>query len=122
MLRCSCRLRGLFPPVARWNRIAQHLVHRHARSSKPFHVDHTGHTGLTLQPAADGLVVLYVAPGARAGLKKGDQIISVDGLSLRAQRGDNTSRSEWKYGVPGKELVLQLSDGEVKKLSLAEYF
>jgi C-terminal processing protease CtpA/Prc len=122
MLRCSCRLCGLFPPVARWDRRAQHLAHRHTRSSKPFHVDYTG---LTLQPAADGLVVLYVAPdapGARAGLKKGDQIISVDGLNLRAQRGDNTSRSEWKYGVPGKELVLQLSDGEVKKLSLAEYF
>ena len=86
MLRCSCRLSGLFAPVARWDQIAQHLAHHHTRSSKPFHVDHTE---LTLEPAADGLVVLYVAPdapGARAGLRKGDQIISVDGLSLRAPR------------------------------------
>ena len=50
-LQCYAALAG-FPPVARWDRRAQHLAHRHTRSSKPFHVDHTG---LTLQPAAEEL-------------------------------------------------------------------
>lgn len=73
-------------------------------------------TGLTFRPSAAGFAVLHVAPGSpgeKAGLKVGDEIAAVDGASRTA---------DWRFGPPGRTLRLELSNGQHRELTLADYF
>ena len=85
----------------------------------PLNVDtrfDTDRTGLTLQPTAAGFKIIYVAPGApgdKAGLKVGDEVVSVEGAGKNA---------EWRFGPAGRKLLLRLSDGRRRELTLADYF
>ena len=92
-------------------------------TAKPFDINRTG---LTLEPTSTGAKVLYVAPrspGSKAGLNVNDIIVSVNGdpLTSKAVSRDGMQAS-WRFGTPGETRRLVLADGQVKKLTLAEYF
>jgi len=79
-------------------------------------------SGARFDLAGDRLKAVFVAPGspaAKAGLKEGDEIISVDGVKVDRKFYD---RADWARGAAGRAVVLQRSDGSVVKLTLADYY
>ena len=81
------------------------------------------HTGLTLAPGPAGEKVLYVAPDSpaqAAGLKAGDLIVTIDGMSIadwEARAG-----ADWIYGAPGRNVRLGLAEGAARSLTFGVYF
>ena len=93
-----------------------------ADTVKPFEVNHSG---LTLEPTPAGAKVLYVAPqspGSKAGLNVNDIVVSVNGNSLTGKTKSSGIQASWRFGTPGETCLLVLTDGQVKKLILGEYF
>lgn len=81
-------------------------------------------TGMRLELADTALTVAYVSPGGpadRAGLRKGDSIVSVDEHPVTPayfQLGDD----RWTRGKPGTRVSLTRRDGSISTLTLADYF
>lgn len=83
-----------------------------------------GHAGLSLQSGPSGSEVLYVAPGspgAAAGLKAHDMIVTVDGVAIGRARHDGRP-DDWVYGRPGTTLKIGLASGHTTLLTLGTYF
>jgi len=72
----------------------------------------------------DHFNVLHVSPGSpaeKAGLKKGDKIVSIDGE--RVGPGFYSSEhGDWSKDPAGTEAVIAKADGETVKLTLADYY
>ncbi|MEO6580359.1 MAG: aspartyl protease family protein [Sphingomicrobium sp.] len=78
--------------------------------------------GVRFEWAGDRLDVVYASPdgpGAKAGLKRGDQVVSVDGRRVGA---DYYGRPDWIYGDAGGSVKLRLADGRQVSVVLADYY
>ena len=81
-------------------------------------------TGMRLELADGALTVAHVSPGGpadRAGLRRGDTIVSVDDRPVTPayfQSGDY----RWTRGAPGTPVTLSRRDGSIATLTLADYF
>ena len=87
----------------------------------PFRKDRTG---LTLRTADAGLDVVFVSPGSpaeKAGWKKDDRIVAVDGKPIDPASYEK-DMSEWVSAPAGTEVTLTLAGGEVRRLRLADYY
>jgi len=68
------------------------------------------------------LKVVFVSPAspaARAGLKVGDEIVSVDGRPVDAHYYDGP---DWSRGAVGRAVRLTRADGSVVTITLADYY
>jgi hypothetical protein len=79
-------------------------------------------SGLALAPEATALRVLYVSQGSPAlenGWKTGDRICAVNGRPIV---GTDPSVTMWAKGPPGTAVELSMCDGEVRRLTLKDYY
>ena len=108
---------------------------------KQFHVDlDLGRDRIYLTPRADApaferdragarfdllgdrLKVAFVSPqgpAAQAGLKKGDEIVAVDGVKVTP---DFYGARDWSRGSAGTPVVLQRADGTTVTVTLKDYY
>lgn len=87
----------------------------------PFNRDRSG---IRTQLNEGALVVQHVSPqgpGAKAGIKPGDAIVSIDGVAVgdRFHAGPNAN---WTRGQAGRKVALALADGRKVDLTLADYY
>ena len=86
------------------------------------HAFHRERAGIRTEHAGDRLKVAYVSPdgpGAAAGLRKGDEILAVDGVRIGA---DYYGRDEWTRGTPGRKVRLSRANGTDIVVTLADYY
>jgi len=72
----------------------------------------------------DGFQILHVmrqSPAERAGLKVGDRICAVDRARVDAAWAGH-EKSTWSLGAVGRRVELTLCSGEMKTLTLAEFY
>ena len=77
-------------------------------------------SGLLLRADRDRLTVLHVmrgGPGEAGGWRVGDQICSVDGVTI-----DGTAALRWPVGAPGRKLQLGLCGGGTRALTLRQFY
>lgn len=80
--------------------------------------------GVSWIPEGDAIKILLVAPGspaAGAGLKVGDMIARIDGKPAE-QFQDAGKRLALKQGPAGKTLTFTLTGGDVRRVTLADYY
>jgi hypothetical protein len=78
--------------------------------------------GIRTEHAGDRLKVAYVSPdgpGADAGLRQGDEIVSIDGAAIGA---DYYERDEWTRGPAGRTVRLTRANGTDVTVRLADYY
>jgi hypothetical protein len=78
--------------------------------------------GVRFEMAGDRLNVAYVSPdgpAAKAGLKAGDQVMSVDGVPVDS---DYYERPDWVFDKPGRAVELARADGSKVTVTLADYY
>ena len=76
--------------------------------------------GIRTELAGDRLKVAYVSPdgpAAAAGLKLGDEIVSIDGRKIGP---DYYQRDEWTRGAAGKKVALRRADGSEVTVQLRD--
>lgn len=81
-------------------------------------------SGLFALLEGDHLNILHVSPGSpadKAGLKKGDKIVAVDGDRVDPGFFGGT-KAAWARGAPGTKVELKKSNGAVTTLVLADYY
>ena len=86
------------------------------------HAFHRERAGVRTELSGDRLKVVYVSPdgpGAAAGLRKGDEILAVDGTKVDA---DYYTREEWARGPAGRKVRLSRADGTDVVVTLADYY
>ena len=80
--------------------------------------------GMFLVLEDDHFNVLHVSPGspaAKAGLKKGDRIIAVEGERV-GPGFYSSAKSNWARGAPGTKIALLKAGGLPVSLTLADYY
>lgn len=100
---------------ALWLQAAPGLV------STPFRRDLSG---LGLAVERDRLRVIHVArggPAAEAGWREGESIVAVDGAPIQSDYAAG-ALAGWRFGPPGKTVVLSLADGSKRTLVLRRYY
>jgi hypothetical protein len=78
--------------------------------------------GVRFDLLGDRLEAVFVspqAPAARAGLKAGDELVSVDGVRIGP---DYYQRDDWTRGPAGRTVLLERADGSTLKVTLDDYF
>lgn len=81
-------------------------------------------SGLQLGLTRDRLRVLHVMRGGPAeaiGLRVGDQICVVDGVTVAGDPAA-AARSDWPYGAPGRDIALTLCGGAERRLTLRRFY
>lgn len=81
-------------------------------------------SGLFTLLEGDHFNVLHVSPGSpadKAGMKKGDKLVAIDGESV-GQDFFAGSKSAWARGPAGTRVELAKSDGATAILTLADYY
>jgi carboxyl-terminal processing protease len=74
------------------------------------------HIGVQLERHGDAVVIVGIATGSpafRAGIKVGDEVVSVDGVSAR--RGDLASLSRRLEGPAGTQVTLAIRRGATER-------
>lgn len=80
--------------------------------------------GVSWLPEERGIKILLVAsgsPAAKAGLKAGDVIAKIDGKPATGAQ-DAGSRLALKQGAAGTKIAFTLTGGEVRTVTLADYY
>lgn len=80
--------------------------------------------GMFLVLESDHFNVLHVSPGspaAKAGLKKGDRIVAVEGEPV-GPSFYSSSKSSWARDAAGTEVALLMAGGQPVSLTLADYY
>ncbi len=80
--------------------------------------------GMFLVLENDHFNVLHVSPGspaAKAGLKKGDRIVAVEGEAV-GPGFYSSAKSNWARGTPGTKITLLKAGGQPVALTLADYY
>lgn len=93
------------------------------RNSKPAEFSRE-RSGMFTLLEGDHFNVLHVSPGSpadRAGLKKGDRLVAVDGV-LVGPGFFNGPQASWTRGAPGTEIAVTKDDGATVKVTLANYY
>lgn len=81
-------------------------------------------TGLFTLLEGDHLNVLHVSPGSpahRAGLKKGDRLVAIDGTGIGPDFFAG-AKADWARAAPGTRVEVRKSDGVTLTLTLADYY
>jgi hypothetical protein len=81
-------------------------------------------SGLFTLLEGDHFNVLHVAPGSaadKAGLRKGDRIVAIDGHRVSPRFYDD-AKAAWARGPEGTRVALAKGDGSTATLVLADYF
>lgn len=81
-------------------------------------------SGLRTEFDGDKLTLAFVSPGspaAKAGLKKGDRLVAVDGQKVTAAYFQ-TPASGWNQRPAGESVKLELADGRTATVTLADYY
>ena len=93
------------------------------RNSKPAEFSRE-RSGMFTLLEGDHFNVLHVSPGSpadRAGLKKGDRLVAVDGVRV-GPGFFNGPQASWTRGAPGTEIAVTKDDGATVKVTLANYY
>lgn len=80
-------------------------------------------SGLLVQFTGAALRVVHVmrgSPAAATGWKAGEEICSADGVAVTDDVGDGAI--EWIIGTPGRTVRVELCDGTVRNLTLADFY
>jgi hypothetical protein len=81
-------------------------------------------SGMFVMLEDDHFNVLHVSPGSpadKAGLKKGDKLVSIDGERV-GPGFYSSSRGNWTKDPAGTEVTVAKADGQTVKLILADYY
>ncbi len=93
------------------------------RNSKPAEFTRE-RSGMFTLLEGDHFNVLHVSPGSpadRAGLKKGDKLVAVDGVRV-GPGFFNGPQASWTRGAAGTEVAVTKDDGAIVKVTLANYY
>ncbi len=81
--------------------------------------------GIEGASAAGGFQINYVRPGspaAAAGLKAGDVIKAIDADGPTDLKKGQVAFNDIATGPAGRKLILTMTSGETKRLTLADYY